>query len=191
MHTSPYDRITHRHLDSFPATIEGNETALFCVVSTHPLSQQAHDALLASAGRLEYSPKQICFITLTATGAEGDRSGSATAAASAERSDATAAVGADQLATTATTTSANQSIVAPRQLLEVIEAIDPLCVVLTDRKAVETASAGYNAPLSLGTKELLLGRGCCCFEDFGSLLESEKGKLSAWTCLRTLPVCFS
>ncbi|MEF2654862.1 MAG: hypothetical protein U0M72_00265 [Eggerthellaceae bacterium] len=179
MHTSPYDRITHRHLDSFPATIEGNETALFCVVSTHPLSQQAHDALVASAGRLEYSPKQICFITLTATDAEGDRSAATMSTTST-----------DQQATTATTTSADQSIVTPRQLLEAIEAIDPLCVVLTDRKAVETASAGYNAPLSLGTKELLLGRGCCCFEDFGSLLESEKGKRTAWNCLRTLPTCF-
>lgn len=167
MHTSPYDRITHHHLRSFSGTIEGNETALFCVVSTRPLSQQAHDALVASAGRLEYSPKQVCFITLTATGTESDRPG-----------------------TTATTTSADQLVVTPRQLLEAIEAIDPLCVVLTDRKAVETASAGYNAPLSLGTKELLLGRGCCCFEVFEVLLESEKGKRSAWNCLRTLPTCF-
>lgn len=145
----------------------GNEAALFCVVSTRPLSRQAHDALIASAGRLEYSPKQVCFIALTATGTESD-----------------------QLATTATTTSADQLAVTPRQLLEAIEAIDPLCVVLTDRKAVETASAGYNAPLSLETKELLLGRGCCCFEDFEVLLESEKGKRSAWNCLRTLPPCF-
>lgn len=168
MHTSPYDRIAHHHLDSFPGTIKGNETALFCVVSTRPLSQQAHDALAASAKQLEYSLKQVCFITLTATGAEGDRS-----------------------ATTETTTNTDQSIVAPRQLLEAIEAIDPLCVVLTDRRAVETASAGYNTPLSLGTKELLLGRGCCCFEDFEALLESEEGKRAAWNCLRTLPACFA
>lgn len=179
MHTSPYDRITHHHLRSFPGTIEGSETALFCVVSTHPLSQQAHDALVASAGRLEYSPKQVCFITLAVTDIEGDQSATTMSMTSA-----------DQRATTATTTSADQSIVAPRQLLEAIEAIDPLCVVLTDRKAVETASAGYNAPLSLETKELLLGRGCCCFEDFEALLESEKGKRSAWNCLRALPPCF-
>lgn len=179
MHTSPYDRIAHHHLDSFPGTIEGSEAALFCAVSTHALSQQAHDALMASAGRLEYSPKQVCFITLTVTGAEGGQS--ATTATGAEG---------DRSATTVTMTGADQLAATPRQLLEAIEAIDPLCVVLTDRKAVETASAGYNAPLSLETKECLLGRGCCCFEDFEALLESEQGKRTAWNCLRTLPACF-
>lgn len=72
-------------------------------------------------------------------------------------------------------------------LLRIVEAIDPLCVVITDLVAAKTASAAFNVPLALETREFLLGRGCCCFESFESMLESEEGKQKAWACLKTLP----
>lgn len=75
----------------------------------------------------------------------------------------------------------------PNDLLHIVEAIDPLCVVITDLAAVKTTSAAFNVPLALETREFLLGRGCCCFESFESMLESEEGKQKAWACLKTLP----
>lgn len=75
----------------------------------------------------------------------------------------------------------------PNDLLRIVEAIDPLCVVITDLVAAKTASAAFNVPLALETREFLLGRGCCCFESFESMLESEEGKQKAWACLKTLP----
>ena len=72
-------------------------------------------------------------------------------------------------------------------LLTIVEAIDPLCIVLADHESTKTASAGYNVALSLEVKEHLLGRGCCCFEDFEKLLTSSEGKQKAWACLKTLP----
>lgn len=72
-------------------------------------------------------------------------------------------------------------------LFELIEAIDPLCVVSLSRKGTALLSRSYNAPLVLETKTLLLGRACRCFEDFEALLATEAGKHKAWKLLKTLP----
>lgn len=106
---SPYERIRHAHLFQFADHIEnssstGSEDALFCVISTFPLSDSAQAALHASAPRLGYSNRQLCFIVLS---------------------------------------NASHTL-EPQELFTMIEAIDPLCVVLTDHESVKTASAGYN-----------------------------------------------
>lgn len=149
---SPYERIRHAHLFQFADHIEkssstGSEDALFCVISTFPLSDSAQAALHASAPRLGYSNRQLCFIVLS---------------------------------------NASHTL-EPQELFTMIEAIDPLCVVLTDHESVKTASVGYNTPLALETREFLLGRGCCCFESFEDLLSTSEGKQKAWACLKTLP----
>ena len=162
MPTSSYGTIRHQHLISFPGTVEGSEDALFCTVSTQPLNTDAHHALNASANRLGYSLRQCVFLS---TATKNDGSNTPTDAENQEM----------------------LSSVSPQQLMEAIEAIDPFCVVLTDHKAVELASAAYNTPLALETREHLLGKGCCCFDDFETLLSSNEGKQKAWACLKTLP----
>lgn len=144
---SPYERIRHEHLVPFVAHLKGSEDALFCVVSSSPLSEPAHAALLASAQKLGYHQRQLLFVTL----------------------------------------SVSDAVLQPRDLFTIVEAIDPLCIVLTDHEAVKTASAGYNTPLSLEAREFLLGHACCCFESFESLLETPEDKQKAWRCLKTLP----
>ena len=148
---SPYERIRHEHLSQFANHIEksgntGSEDALFCVVNSLPLSDSAHEAMCATAARLGYSSRQLCFIVLS-----------------------------------------NEShTLEPSELFTMLEAIDPLCVVLTDHESVKTASAGYNTPLTLEAREFLLGRSCCCFESFEDLLSTSEGKQKAWACLTTL-----
>lgn len=148
---SPYERIRHAHLFQFADHIEkssstGSEDALFCAISTFPLSDSAQAALHASAPRLGYSNRQLCFIVLS---------------------------------------NASHTL-EPQELFTMLEAIDPLCVVLTDHESVKTASAGYNTPLTLEAREFLLGRSCCCFESFEDLLSTSEGKQKAWACLKTL-----
>lgn len=75
----------------------------------------------------------------------------------------------------------------PAELYALLEALDPLCVVLTDHASVEAASAGYNVPLPLETRAQLLGRACRCFEDFSALIATEAGKRRAWAALKGLP----
>lgn len=77
--------------------------------------------------------------------------------------------------------------VTPQDLLSVLEALDPLAVVLTDHQTSEMASSAYNIPLTLEQREFLLGHGCCCFESFEELLSTPQSKQRAWTCLKTLP----
>lgn len=72
-------------------------------------------------------------------------------------------------------------------LFELIEAIDPLCVVSLSREGATLLSRSYNTPLALEAKTLLLGRECCCFDDFEALLSTEAGKHKAWKLLKSLP----
>lgn len=81
----------------------------------------------------------------------------------------------------------DEQTLSPQGLFTIIEALDPQCVVCTDHEAVRVASAGYNTPLALETREYLLGRNCCCFEAFEDMLANNELKQKAWACLKTLP----
>ena len=83
--------------------------------------------------------------------------------------------------------SKDEQTLSPQGLFTIIEALDPQCVVCTDHEAVRVASAGYNTPLALETREYLLGRNCCCFEAFEGMLANNELKQKAWACLKTLP----
>ena len=83
--------------------------------------------------------------------------------------------------------SKDEQTLSPQDLFTIIEALDPQCVVCTDHEAVRVASAGYNTPLALETREYLLGRNCCCFESFEDMLANNELKQKAWACLKTLP----
>lgn len=68
-----------------------------------------------------------------------------------------------------------------------IEAVDPLCVIVADHAAAQRLSASYNTALALECRTLLLGRPTRCFENFEALLSTEAGKQKAWKLLKTLP----
>lgn len=144
---SPYERIRHTHVSPFSQHLEGSEDALFCTVSSSPLSAAGKNALLATAKQLGYHEKQLAFIVL----------------------------------------SKDEQTLSPQGLFTIIEALDPQCVVCTDQEAVRVASAGYNTPLALETREYLLGRNCCCFEAFEDMLANNELKQKAWACLKMLP----
>lgn len=144
---SPYERIRRTYISPFAQHLEGSEDALFCVVSSFPLSASGKNALLATAKQLGYHEKQLAFIVL----------------------------------------SKDEQTLSPQDLFTIIEALDPQCIVCTDHEAVRVASAGYNTPLALETREYLLGRNCCCFEAFEDMLANNELKQKAWACLKTLP----
>lgn len=73
------------------------------------------------------------------------------------------------------------------KLFNLVEAIEPACVIALDHQATAALSRSYNAPLPLEAKALLLGRECRCFENFDALLATEAGKRKAWGLLKTLP----
>lgn len=181
MPRSPYSHSKHQHLQPFLPSIEGSEDALFCVVSTCELSAEAHQALQASAQRLGYDLRQCAYIVLNKQSSKLTEEHNNIAANTQTRHTATEQPNSNN------NTTAVRNTLTPHDLLTIIEAIDPLCVVLADHESTKAASAGYNVALSLEAKERLLGRGCCCFENFEDLLTTPEGKQKAWACLKTLP----
>ncbi len=74
---------------------------------------------------------------------------------------------------------------APR-LLSLIEALDPLAVILADHDSTALASRAYHKPLALEAPEHLLGRPCACFENLEVLMSAPEDKQRVWHCLKAL-----
>lgn len=71
-------------------------------------------------------------------------------------------------------------------LLHLIEAIDPLCLVVTEQVSARTLSLAYNQPIKLDCCDGVLGRPCCAFVDFERLLQTDERKQRAWTLLKEM-----
>lgn len=74
----------------------------------------------------------------------------------------------------------------PKDLILIIETLDPLAVVASDIKASKALADAYHAQIALETEQRLLGRPLLCFEDLGSKLSSSDGKKAAWNLLKHL-----
>lgn len=75
------------------------------------------------------------------------------------------------------------------QLLELMEGLDPLCIVATDSASCEACTDIYRTPLPPLTRCRLMGREARGFDNLDSLLETSEGKQRVWTALKTLPTC--
>ena len=72
-------------------------------------------------------------------------------------------------------------------LFEVVEGLDPLCVVLVSKPVRELAMASFRCDIPALGRFRLFGREACAFDNLESLLASDTGKQTAWALLRALP----
>ena len=72
-------------------------------------------------------------------------------------------------------------------LFEIVEGIDPLCVVATDVTSIQTLGATYTTRLTQNTYARLFGRDCVTFRDFSGMMNSPESKQRAWALLKKLP----
>lgn len=153
----------------FADHLQGQRLGTFLVVSARPLHEAAQTACRNSARALGYGDDGAVVASLEAFGAPDslDASGPVDSPDGSDRPDAQA--------------------LDPRSLFALVEGIDPLCLVCADRTSAEALSAGYRCPLALGERASLLGRPFVAFDDFESLMETDRGKQEAWALLRTLP----
>lgn len=79
--------------------------------------------------------------------------------------------------------STNASL-EPADLMQLIESVDPLCLVVLDQRAAELLSRAYNQPVKLETCDSVLGRPCCAFVDFGRMLQTDERKQRAWALFK-------
>lgn len=71
-----------------------------------------------------------------------------------------------------------------KELVALIEALDPLVLIICDQASVEACSRAYRTHLPLNCASSLLIRPCACFTDLTGLLETPKGKQHAWHTLK-------
>lgn len=78
-----------------------------------------------------------------------------------------------------------EELAAP-SLLRLIEAIDPLCLVVTEQASARILSLAYNQPIKLDCCDGVLGRPCCAFVDFERMLQTDERKQRAWALLKEI-----
>lgn len=91
------------------------------------------------------------------------------------------------LTTTAASVGTPESTsIDPGDLMQLIESIDPLCLVVLDQRATEVLSRAYNQPVKLEACDSVLGRPCCAFVDFSRMLQTSERKQRAWALFKEL-----
>ena len=75
---------------------------------------------------------------------------------------------------------------AAPSLLHLIEAIDPLCLMVTEQASARILSLAYNQPIKLDCCDGVLGRPCCAFVDFERMLQTDERKQRAWALLKEM-----
>ena len=73
----------------------------------------------------------------------------------------------------------------PAELLNIIEGIDPLCLIVADKASLQALEHAYRTRIAKGAGRLL-GRPFAAFANLEKLLETPAGKQSAWAILKQL-----
>lgn len=85
------------------------------------------------------------------------------------------------------TLGAETDLLEPAALLALVEALDPIAVVVTDSIAAECMSQAYKCEVPTQASARVLGRTCVAFRSFEELLETQENKRIAWALLKHLP----
>lgn len=167
------ETLRHRAIEAFPGTYSGSEDAAWVIVSSQPLNATTQHALYSSAQALGTNPNDLAYVVI-------DHAADNPVSCTINYPRIDKQKSADKQET------GKQGPTDP--LLSLVEALDPLAVVLADYHSVVCASHAYNKPLALEAKEHLLGRPCICFEHLEGLMDRPEDKQRAWNCLKTLGI---
>lgn len=144
-------------LERYAAFIEGAPAAFFLVITQAPLGSAARNALEKSALALGWQEGPTYVWTGTL--------------------DAPSDAGAE----------AAQDSLTPDEVFEVVEGLDPICVVLIGQATYALAAQAFKQDIPAQGRFRLFGRDACAFGNLETLLKTEAGKKSVWALLRGLP----
>ncbi|MDO4502859.1 MAG: hypothetical protein Q4D06_06710 [Coriobacteriia bacterium] len=97
------------------------------------------------------------------------------------------ALGYGERALSFVTLGAEASLLEPASVLAVVEAFDPVALVVTDAVAAECLSQAYRCEVPTQAASRVLGRTCVAFREFEDMLGSPDLKQQAWALLKHLP----
>jgi hypothetical protein len=166
-------------LDDYAEFAAGGPECHVCVVSERALGAAARDALCKSAERVGYAAQNMAWVQLAAAGP------AAAVAAGAGEALCAGEGASDTFRTTTTTTTASVRL-EPDQLFDLVEALDPFAVVVTDAGALQAFCQGYRCSIGVGRLARVLGRNVAVLDNFEKQLQSPEGKQAAWAVLRQL-----
>ena len=73
-----------------------------------------------------------------------------------------------------------------RALFLLVEGLDPLCIIATDRQTIDLLNTAYRTEFSLDATVRIFGRPSAAFENLPALLETDAGKQKAWALFKAL-----
>ncbi len=79
------------------------------------------------------------------------------------------------------------SQLAPQDLFELLEGLDPICIIACDVESSSACAACYRVDLPDRSRIKSLGRTICAFDDLEALVSDSARKRNAWAILRTIP----
>ncbi len=160
---NPYEQICMQALAPYEAFVDNPRPGALSVVATTTetlINPLLRTAIISSAQRFNFSSEDIAWISRETTCAHNINQ-------------------ADEVSPTRSSLT-----LADKELLTVIEAIDPLALIICDELSVQACSHAYRSPLTLNTSTTLLVRPCACFTDLVFLLTTPVGKQQAWHILK-------
>ena len=72
-------------------------------------------------------------------------------------------------------------------LFTLIEGLDPLCIIVLDRKAADLLALAYRTELHVHTALRIFGRTVIAFDNFAAMMTTAEDKQRAWALLKKLP----
>ncbi len=200
--TSLYDINRIQLWNAYSAYLQGSSSALFCVVSFEEVSLETRSAFLSVANRLGYS-NSLCFITIapsqipTEMRPAPDDAELLYAKSSLKPYEEHFSTTKSSLLPAENTHTfqnkdcperlASYPSLQEKELLIIIETLDPLCLVCCDQTSASYLATAYQCSIALETKTSLLNRPFRGFVDISRSLFDKEEKQKAWQLLKTLP----
>ena len=75
----------------------------------------------------------------------------------------------------------------PQSVFLLVEALDPLLLVVADEKTARVVAQAYRAAFDLDVPARIFGRPACVFRDLAELVTTDEGKQKAWRALKSFP----
>jgi len=155
--------VSRQHiLEKYAQIISGSSTGLFVALTSEPLSDAAKNALTKTAESFNYGADPVTYVDVSGL----------------EKFDNRGPKNRDETNKAASTND---------QLFEIVEGLDPVCLVTCDDKATHLLTEAYRTQIMPMEPARVFGRSAAPLNNIDTMLETQKGKAHLWKVLRTLP----
>lgn len=164
--SNPYERMRLQALEPYAAFVNTPQPGAVAVVgsSVETLANPPlRTALTASVERFGYTLADIAWISRETRGAHGDAQDDMQGDMQGENT---------------------AGALDDKALLTIIEAIDPIALIICDEESARACAHAYRTSINLDYATTILIRPCACFTNLVFLLDTQSGKQRAWHILK-------